>query len=95
MPITDLSGYEEGKKISLRISGNNLEWRFDTSTEYKIVCSIDALIGVETKISEDGEVLFKCKDETEWKNLMRNGQKVTISNLETTPATIGPTAGGI
>ena len=41
--------------------------RFDTSTEYKIVCSIDALIGVETKISEDGEVLFKCKDETEWK----------------------------
>lgn len=95
MPITDLSGYEEGKKILLRISGNNLEWRFDTSTEYKIVCSIDALIGVETKISEDGEVLFKCKDETEWKNLMRNGQKVTISNLETTPATIGPTAGGI
>ncbi len=94
-PLTELDNYAEGKKVLLRISGSNLEWRYDNESTYKVLTSINSLMGVEIKKDSSGDILFKCVDETEWKNLMLKGQKVTTSSLESSPAVIGPTAGGI
>ncbi|MDE6407331.1 MAG: hypothetical protein K2K48_01775 [Anaeroplasmataceae bacterium] len=91
----DLPGYTSDKVVEARVSGSNVQWRFTTTSTWTTLQTVDSLIGIRVQFDENRNVLWKCVDDTEWKNLFINGVQATEANLDTSAIKYGPTAGGI
>ena len=94
--VTELPDYTEDKVVEARLSASKIQWRYaaSSSTSYTDLenATVDTLIGVQIRI-HDSKLQWKCKDETEWKDVILNGNPVTESSIDTTPAKYGPTTG--
>ncbi|MDE7161359.1 MAG: hypothetical protein K2N65_01225 [Anaeroplasmataceae bacterium] len=94
--VTELPNYTSDKVVEARLSASKVQWRYAASgsTSYTDLenATVDALIGIQIRIHES-KLQWKCKDETEWKDVILNGNTVTESSIDTNPAKYGPTTG--
>ncbi|MDE7264314.1 MAG: hypothetical protein K2N64_06605 [Anaeroplasmataceae bacterium] len=94
--ISELPDYTPDKTVTsndVRISSSYIQWRY-SSDSYKSLQTVDSLIGIEIQV-KDSKLQWKCKDETDWKDLVLNGKVVMEYEIDTNPASYGPTSGGI
>ena len=89
--IYKVPDYEEGKKLETRISSSQVQYKYSDETVWKTVIPTNDLIGAEARINEDGIFQWKNADDTEWVDLVVNGETLTIKNIDKSPQVIGPT----
>lgn len=93
--FTDLPNYSSDKEVEVRINGSNVQWRFTNTATWTTLQSVDSLIGIQVQFDQNRNVQWKCNDETEWRNLLIDGEQATEANLDKNAIKYGPTSGGI
>ncbi|MDE5855553.1 MAG: hypothetical protein K2H06_00750 [Anaeroplasmataceae bacterium] len=96
--ISKLPNYTPDKSITdndVRVNGSNVQWRYSGTSSYTTLQTVDSLIGLRVQFDGNKNIQWKCVDESEWKNLMIDGEQATEANIDSTPIKYGPTAGGI